>query len=76
MPVEDRLWNEYDGTLIVNAQDSELLDQIPTREIQRNHIYLIDPYGNLMMRFPEQLEPRKMSDDIKRLLQVSHDEHM
>lgn len=76
VPVEDRLWEEYKGTLIVNAQDSELLDQIPTREIQRNHIYLIDPYGNLMMRFPEQPEPRKMSDDIKRLLQVSHDEHM
>lgn len=76
VPVEDRLWNEYDGTLIVNARDSELLDQIPTREIQRKHIYLIDPYGNLMMRFPEELEPRKMSDDIKRLLQVSHDEHM
>ena len=74
--VEDKLWNEYDGTLIVNARESQLLDLVPTKEIQRNHIYLIDPYGNLMMRYPEQLEPRKMSDDIKRLLQVSHDEHM
>ncbi|SET12076.1 hypothetical protein SAMN05216326_11270 [Nitrosomonas marina] len=76
VPVEDRFWEEYKGTQIVNARDSELLDQIPSRETQRNHIYLIDPYGNLMMRFPEDLEPRKMSDDLKRLLQVSHDEHM
>ena len=28
-----------------------------------------------MMRFPEELEPRKMSDDIKRLLEVSQLEH-
>ena len=76
VPVEDTLWDEYDGTLIVNAQDSELLNQIATGETRRKHIYLIDPYGNLMMRFPEQLEPRKMSEDLKRLLQVSHDEHM
>ncbi len=73
--VDDSLLDEYEGTLVVNAKDSELLDQIPTRETQRDHIYLIDPYGNLMMRFPEQLEPKKMSEDIKRLLQVSHEEH-
>lgn len=75
VPVEDELWNEYDGTIIVNARDSELLDLIPTKEIQRNHIYLIDPLGNLMMRFPENIEPRKLSDDIKRLLHVSQLEH-
>jgi len=75
VPVEDELWNEYDGTIIVNARASELLDLIPTREIQRNHIYLIDPLGNLMMRFPENLEPKKMSEDIKRLLHVSQLEH-
>ncbi|GJL75621.1 MAG TPA: hypothetical protein PKM20_02720 [Nitrosomonas sp.] len=75
VPVEDELWDEYDGTIIVNARASELLDLIPTREIQRNHIYLIDPLGNLMMRFPENLEPKKMSEDIKRLLHVSQLEH-
>lgn len=69
------LFKNYEGTFFVNAQDSELLEQIPTRESRRKHIYLIDPMGNLMMRFPENLEPRKMSDDIKRLLQVSQMEH-
>ncbi|MBX3629914.1 MAG: hypothetical protein KF908_08375 [Nitrosomonas sp.] len=72
---DSELFKNYEGTFFVNALDSELLDQIPTREIQRKHIYLIDPMGNLMMRFPENLEPRKMSDDIKRLLQVSQMEH-
>lgn len=69
------LFKNYEGTFFVNAQDSELLEQIPTRESRRKHIYLIDPMGNLMMRFPENLEPRKMSDDIKRLLHVSQMEH-
>jgi len=73
--VDDPLWDEYEGTVIVNAQDSELLDHISNRETQRNHIYFIDPLGNVMLRFPENLEPRKMSDDIKRLLHVSQIEH-
>ncbi len=73
--VDPELLKDYEGTLFVNARDSELLQQIPTRESRRKHIYLIDPMGNLMMRFPENLEPRKMSDDIKRLLHVSQMEH-
>lgn len=73
--VDPELLKDYEGTLFVNARDSELLQQIPTQESRRKHIYLIDPMGNLMMRFPENLEPRKMSDDIKRLLHVSQMEH-
>ncbi len=73
--IDDQLWNDYEGTVVVNAQDSELLNHIPNQERQRNHIFLIDPLGNLMLRFPENLEPRKMSDDIKRLLHVSQIEH-
>lgn len=73
--VDQYLRDEYKGTLFVNAKDSELLDQIPDRETQRKHLYLVDPMGNLMMRFPENLDPRKFSDDIKRLLHVSQIEH-
>jgi len=75
LEVSPELKEKYEGTLFVNAKESELLGQIPTKEIQRKHIYLVDPIGNLMMRFPEELDPRKMSDDIKRLLQVSQLEH-
>ncbi len=34
-------------------------------------IYLIDPFGNLMMRFPTDLDPKSMLKDIKHLLKVS-----
>lgn len=73
--VGDDLLEEYEGTLFINAEGSELLDQIGHDDVRRKHIYLIDPMGNLMMRFPEEVEPRKMSEDIKRLLHVSQIEH-
>ena len=69
------LVKQYEGTLFVNAKDSEILDFIETRESQTKHIYLIDPIGNLMMRFPENVDGTKMGHDIKRLLHVSQLEH-
>lgn len=75
VPVASELSEKYEGTLFINAKDSELLDQIPSGDSQRNHIYLVDPLGNLMMRFPEDLDPTRMGKDIKRLLHVSQIEH-
>jgi hypothetical protein len=73
--VSDELLEEYKGTLFISAKNSELVKAIETEEVHRNHIYLVDFMGNLMMRFPEELEPKKMSEDIKRLLHVSQLEH-
>jgi hypothetical protein len=35
------------------------------------HIYLVDPLGNLMMRFPKDPDPAKMIKDLQRLLKYS-----
>ena len=35
------------------------------------HLYLVDPLGNLMMRFPKNAEPAKVSKDIGKLLKAS-----
>jgi hypothetical protein len=35
------------------------------------HIYLVDPLGHLMMRFPADPDPSRMKKDISRLLKVS-----
>lgn len=75
VPVDEELVEKYEGTLFINARDSELLDLIPTKDSQRNHIFLVDPMGNLMMRFPADLDPTLMGKDIKRLLHVSQIEH-
>lgn len=35
------------------------------------HVYLVDPLGNLMMRFPSQPDPSRMIKDLERLLRYS-----
>jgi len=35
------------------------------------HIYLVDPLGNLMMRFPPDPDPAKTIKDLQRLLKYS-----
>jgi len=37
----------------------------------KDAIYLVDPLGNLMMRFPPDLNPKSMLEDLKHLLKVS-----
>jgi hypothetical protein len=36
-----------------------------------DHIYVVDPLGNLMMRFPRDPDPSKVIKDLQRLLKVS-----
>ncbi len=72
---DNELVKQYEGTFFVSAKDSEILSSIETKEMQTKYIYLIDPIGNLMMRFPENVDGTKMGHDIKRLLHVSQLEH-
>ncbi len=46
-----------------------LLQSLPGAS--REHIYLVDPLGNLMMRFPAEPDPAKMIKDLQRLLKYS-----
>jgi hypothetical protein len=36
-----------------------------------NHLYLIDPLGHLMMRFPKDPDPSKVKKDLSKLLRAS-----
>jgi len=62
---------EYTGTWLIDAKHSELLKAFPATGSARDHIYLIDPLGNLMMRFPKDADPSRMVKDLKRLLKIS-----
>jgi len=70
-PLETQLMREYDGTRMLRAAGSPLLAEFPPSSGVRDHIYLIDPLGNLMLRFPENADPRKMRKDLARLLRAS-----
>ena len=69
------IMEEFKGTWLLSAKDSDLLRQLPATGSQHDHIYVIDPIANVMMRFPKDPDPAKMAKDIKRLLKVSQLEH-
>ena len=68
---ETSITEDFKGTVLINAKDNELLKAIPAKISQHDHIYMIDPLGNLMMRFPKDVDPSLMAKDLKRLLKVS-----
>lgn len=51
-----------EGTRVASLQDPAFSSE---------HIYLVDPLGNLMMRFPRDPDPSRMVKDLQRLLRVS-----
>ncbi len=40
-------------------------------QVLADHLYLVDPWGNWMMRFPAQADPAKVRKDIERLLRAA-----
>jgi len=61
----------YEGTWLVRAGTSGLAGRFPAGTAVADHIYVIDPLGNLMMRYPRDPDPQLMIKDLKRLLKAS-----
>jgi hypothetical protein len=69
-PLDPALLREYTGTHVARAGAS-MLSAFPAERDAADHIYLIDPLGNLMLRFPGDADPTLMKKDLERLLKVS-----
>ena len=59
----------FTGTVVVMAPRGTPAS--PALSNDRAHIYLADPHGNVMMRWPAQPDPRRMIRDLERLLKAS-----
>ncbi len=86
-PLDTTLVAEHPGLLVLDAdpaQHADFVAQVRDAESamhaargqageapEFSGIYLVDPNGNLMMRFDEDLDPRYMLKDLKHLLKVS-----
>jgi cytochrome oxidase Cu insertion factor (SCO1/SenC/PrrC family) len=66
-----RLAKDYAGTWFVEAKSSPILEVFGAEAAHRGHIYLVDPLGNLIMRFPQKPEPKRIIRDLGRLLKYS-----
>ena len=65
------LLGAIDGTHLILPAGSAFSDVFSAERSTTDHIYLVDPQGNLMMRFPREPDPSKMLKDLKRLIKVS-----
>jgi cytochrome oxidase Cu insertion factor (SCO1/SenC/PrrC family) len=61
----------YEGVEVVRAKGSRLVAELPAPRDLTDHVYVIDPLGNLMLRFPRNPDPKRMVKDLQRLLKVS-----
>ena len=63
--------SEYVGTHAIALSDQIALELFPADGDPGDYIYLVDPVGNLMMRFPPDADPSRIKKDISKLLRVS-----
>jgi hypothetical protein len=68
-PARPGLLEAIEGTQL--ARDAGLAARFPAAASVRDHLYVVDPLGNLMMRFPRDPDPSRILKDLQRLLRVS-----
>ncbi len=61
----------FEGTKVVRSADPGFATAFPVATSQADHIFVVDPLGNIMMRFPRDPDPSRMLKDLKRLLKYS-----
>ncbi len=71
--IDSRLLAGIEGTRILKVDAAHLQSWLPVEPNGnvRDHIYLIDPLGNLMMRYPKNADANKMKKDLSKLLKAS-----
>jgi hypothetical protein len=68
-----RLRQEYEGTVFARVDAKAARAAFPAApggEVS-DHVFVIDPLGNLMMRFPRNADPNRMKKDVAKLLRAS-----
>jgi cytochrome oxidase Cu insertion factor (SCO1/SenC/PrrC family) len=72
-PVPARVAAAYPDTRALIAEPAAIAAWLPADAgtTAADHIYLVDPHGNLMMRFPRHPDPERIEHDLARLLKWS-----
>jgi len=69
-PPDAALLRDHEGLRIARAP-GPLLAEFPAARSPYYHIFLLDPLGNLMLRFPSDPDAQRMVEDLARLLRAS-----
>lgn len=72
-PLDTMVMREYDGTHMLRVKPEAVKAWLPVESgtTASDHLYMIDPLGNLMMRFPKDADPNKIKKDLAKLLKAS-----
>lgn len=70
-PLADALLQEHAGLHVARYADAQTLGVPLNRPDAAGHIYLIDPLGRFVLRYPTEADGGKMLKDVQRLLKYS-----
>ena len=70
-PLSTLLMREYEGTYFVRAPADAVRDWMANGRELNGVVWLVDPEGNLMLRWPRDPDPRRVKADLARLLTAS-----
>jgi cytochrome oxidase Cu insertion factor (SCO1/SenC/PrrC family) len=70
-PLSTMLMREHDDLRMLRARGTPLVGEMAGGGDATAGIWLIDPLGNLVLRYPRDADPKKMHRDIGRLLKYS-----
>ena len=72
-PLADALKQATSAAVVLQLDATQLatwLEPAPGQRLE-DHLYVVDPLGNWMMRFPANLDPKQAKRDLDRLLRAS-----
>ena len=72
-PIDRALLLAHEGIRVARTAGSRILAEFPAAQGRgaEDHVYVVDPLGNLMLRFPRDADPSGMRQDLSRLLRAS-----
>ena len=72
-PVPEQVKADYEGTHMLRVAPETLQAWLPVEQGASiaDHMYMIDPRSNLMMRWPKDADPSRVKRDIGKLLRAS-----
>jgi hypothetical protein len=72
-PLSDALKQATSAAVVLQVDAAQLATWLEPASGQRleDHLYVVDPLGNWMMRFPANMDPKQAKRDLDRLLRAS-----
>lgn len=73
-PLSTTVMREFEGTVFLRAPAAQLAAwlPVPAGGVAQDHIYLMDPQGNVMLRWPKEADADRIKRDLSKLLRASN----